>query len=314
MSMTLSVIAGNANAPLAADIARRLGTEPRRRILDRFADAELQVEIEESVRGHDVYLIQPTSPPADRHLLELILLADACRRAGAARLTGVLPYFGYARHDRRARGREPVGARVVAGLLEGAGFDRVVAVDLHTPAIEGCFRIPLEHLSAVSLLAEALRPVMGERAVLVAPDLGAVKLARRYQRLLDLPVAVVHKARTGSAQVALEGLIGDVAGRTPVIVDDMITTAGTVEAAVHGLLDAGAVAPVIVAATHPVLAGPALDRLHGLPIQRIFVTDSIAPPDEVPVPLQVVSVSALLAETIARLHEGQSLDRLLTHG
>lgn len=311
--MTLSVIAGNANIALAADVAKWLGTEPRRRVLEQFADAELHVEIEESVRGHDVYLIQPTSPPADRHLLELILLADACRRAGAARLTAVMPYFGYARHDRRAHGREPVGARVVAGLIEAAGFDRVAAVDLHAPAIEGFFGIPVEHLSAVSLLAGSLRPTVGERAVLVAPDLGAVKLARRYQHELDLPVAVVHKARIGGETVEVRRLIGDVAGRTPVIVDDMITTAGTIEAAVHAVLDAGAAAPVLVAATHPVLVGPAIERLHALPIARIFVTNSITPPADVAVPLHVVGLGALVAETIARLHGGQSLDRVVTH-
>jgi ribose-phosphate pyrophosphokinase len=311
--MTLSVIAGNANTVLAADVARRLGTEPRRRVLEPFADAELHVEIEESVRGHDVYLIQPTSPPADRHLLELVLLADACRRAGSARLTAVMPYFGYARQDRRARGREPVGARVVAGLIESAGFDRVVTVDLHTPEIEGFFRIPVEHLTAVPLLAEAIRPAVGERAVLVAPDLGAVKLARRYQHALDVPVAVVHKVRTGGAQVVAHRLIGEVAGRTPVIVDDMITTGGTVEAAAHALVAAGCATPMLVAATHPVLVGPASDRLHALPIERVVVTDSIARPATVQLPLRTVGLGALLAETIARLHGGQSLDRLVTH-
>ena len=168
--------------------------------MQRFADGELHVEVEQSVRGHDVYVIQPTSHPVDEHVMELLFLADACRRAGAARLTAVVPYFGYARQDRRASGREAVGAAVIASLIETAGFSRIVAIDLHAPEIEGFFRIPLEHLSATRLLADAVRTTSD--SVIVAPDLGAVKLAERYQAVSHLPVVVLHKTRISGSEVS----------------------------------------------------------------------------------------------------------------
>jgi ribose-phosphate pyrophosphokinase len=223
--MTLTVLAGSANPSLAASIAHVLGVTPCRRTLQRFADGELHVEIEDSVRGHDVYIVQPTSRPPDEHVMELLFLADACRRAGASRLTAVVPYFGYARQDRRASGREAVGVAVVAALLEAAGFVRVIAIDLHAPEIEGFFRIPVEHLSATKLLAEAVQPA-GD-SVIVAPDLGAVKLVERYQTSLHLPVIVIHKTRVSGSEVTLRSIIGDVKGRAPIVVDDMITTGGT---------------------------------------------------------------------------------------
>jgi ribose-phosphate pyrophosphokinase len=195
-AMTLTVIAGSANVPLSASISAAIGVKLCERVVQRFPDGELHVDIGESIRGHDVYVIEPTSLPVDEHVMELLFLADACRRAGAARLTAVVPYFGYARQDRRASGREAVGARVVADLIEAAGFARVVVIDLHTPAIEGFFHIPLEYLSAARLLAEAIRTT--NDTVIVAPDLGAVKLAERYHALLHLPV-VVLRTRRGSA-------------------------------------------------------------------------------------------------------------------
>jgi ribose-phosphate pyrophosphokinase len=306
--MILTVLAGSANVPLANAIAAELGVTPRRRVAQRFADTELHVVIEETVRGHDVYLIQPTSPPVDEHVMELLFLADACRRAGATRLTAVTPYFGYARQDRRAAGREPIGARVVAELIEAAGFDRVIAIDLHTPAIEGFFRLPLEHLSATSILAEAVRPLVTTNTVVVAPDMGAAKLAERYQELLNVPLVVLRKTRLSGHEVAVRGVIGDsVRERAPLIVDDMITTGATIEAAVNGLLAAGCLREITVAATHALFVGPALERLRALPIHQMTTTNSVAVASALPFPIQVVNLAPIIAERIARLHRDQSL-------
>jgi ribose-phosphate pyrophosphokinase len=308
--MRLAAIAGSANAPLAVSIAHELGVELCGRMLQRFADGELHVEVEQSVRGHDVYVIEPTSHPVDEHVMELLFLADACRRAGAARLTAVVPYFGYARQDRRASGREAVGAGVIASLIETAGFSRIVVVDLHAPEIEGFFRIPLEHLSATSLLAGAVRTTSD--SVIVAPDLGAVKLAERYQAVLHLPVVVLHKTRISGSDVSLRSIIGDVKDRAPIIVDDMITTGGTIEAAVKGLLEAGCKPNVSVVATHAVFVGPAVERFKALPIEQLIGTNSVEP-NELPAHFQVVNLGPMIAEAIARLNRDQSLEALLAH-
>lgn len=309
--MSLTVVSGTANLSLAESVARALGVPTCHRILRRFADGELHVEIQESVRGHDVYIVQPTSPPPDEHLMELLFLADACRRAGAARLTAVVPYFGYARQDRRASGREPIGAGVVATLIEAAGFARVVAIDLHAPEIEGFFRIPVEHLSAASLLAGAIGP--SGNSVIVAPDLGAVKLVERFRSLLNLPAAMIHKARISGSEVAFRSIIGDVKDRSPIVVDDMISTGGTIEAAVKGLLDAGCRPDVSVVATHALFVGPAVARLQALPIRQLIATDTVDTPAELPAHFQVVNVAPLLADAIGRLHRDQSLEPVLAH-
>jgi ribose-phosphate pyrophosphokinase len=310
----LTLISGSANPALADALATRLGLHLADRRLERFPDGELHVEIREALRGHDVYLVQPTGPPVDAHLLELLLLADACRRAGAARLTAVVPYFGYARHDRRSRPGEPVGARVVADLLSVGGIARLVAVDLHAAALEGFLAMPLEHLSAVPRLVEALRSSARPDTVVVAPDLGAVKLAERYARALDRPVAIVHKTRLTGRDVAVRSLVGDVRDRAPLIVDDMISTGGTIEAAVRAVLAAGAVPEVTIAASHGLFVGPAAERLRGLPIRRFLVTDSVPIPGELPLTLEVVGVAPLLAEAITALHADQSLSHLLVSG
>jgi ribose-phosphate pyrophosphokinase len=313
--MTLTIFSGSANHPLAEAIAHQLGVPLGRVDLQRFPDGECHVEIHESVRGHDVYLIQPTSPPVDTHLLELLLLADACRRAGAAQLTAVMPYFGYARQDRRASGRAPVAARLIADVLQTSGIDRVVAVDLHTAALEGVLPMPLEHLSAVALLAEAVRPWVSPHAVIVAPDLGAVKLAERYASLLQLPIAIVQKLRLSGEEVRVQRIVGDVRGCVPIVVDDMISTGGTIEAAIRAVLAAGGSPDeVAVVASHGLLVGPAGDRLRAVPIQRFLVTDSVTMPAGLPFSLHVTSLGPLLAEAITRLHHNQSLSDLLVHG
>ena len=312
--MTPTIFAGSANVPLAEAVAAELEVQPGSREVQIFPDGEMQVELRESVRGEDVYLLQPTSPPGEKHLLELLLLADAANRAGAARLTAVIPYFGYARQDRRASGREAVGARLVAGLLESGGlFERVVSVDLHTAAIEGFFGIPLEHLSAVPMLVESLRPHAGADGVVVAPDMGAAELAERYAEPLELPVAIIHKARIGGSEVSVGSITGEVQGRKPIVVDDIIDTGGTTKAAVDALLEAGCEPEITAVASHGLFVGSAEEDLGDAPVERFLVTDSVPPPEGLNLPLEVASLAPLLANAIDRLHNDRSLDELLEH-
>jgi ribose-phosphate pyrophosphokinase len=311
--MDLTILAGSSNRSLAEAVASRLGTALGRVGISRFPDGELHLEVQQSIRGDDVFLVQSTSPPVDSNLLEILLLADACRRAGAARLTAVIPYVGYARQDRRATGREPVSARVVADLLQVSGIQRVVAVDLHSPVLEGFFWIPFEHLTAVPTLAGVLRPLVTSESVIVAPDLGAAKLADTYARLLHLPVAIVHKTRVSGEAVSVTGVTGEVRGRAPVIVDDMISTGGTVEAAIRSLLTAGCQPDITVVATHALLIGSALQRLGSLPVRRLIVSDSVELPTALSPLIHPVSLGPLLAEAIGRLHRGESLEDLLVH-
>ena len=258
------------------------------------------------------YVIQPTGPPVSDHLVELLLLLDACRRGGAGRITAVLPYFGYARQDRRSQAGEAVGARVVADALAASGAQRLVVVDPHTAALEAMCGIPVEMLTAVPALAGALAPRVPGGAVVVAPDLGAVKLAEHYASLLHRPVAVVRKTRMTGATVRAEEIAGDVAGRPAVVVDDMISTGATIEAAARVLLAHGGAPALVVAATHGLLVAGAAGRLGRLPVQCTVTTDSL-PRGHLPaLPLQVESIAPLLADAISRLHHEQPLGDLLT--
>jgi ribose-phosphate pyrophosphokinase len=312
--MGLKILTGSANFTLAEDIAKKMRVPLAQRILERFPDGELHIELQESVRGDDVYLVQPTCPPVDEHLFELLLMADACRRAGASHLTAVIPYFGYARQDRRARGREPVAVRLIADLINASGFQRVVGVDFHSHAVESAFAIPVEHVSAVSMLAEAVRPSLQTKAVIVSPDLGAVKMAERYAKILDSPVAIIHKTRISGADVKVQRIIGDVCDKKVLIIDDMISTGGTIEKAIEALLEAGcSTAGIKILATHALFVGPAGERLGKLPIERMYVTDSAPAPKQFPVPIQVISLGGLLAETIHRLNTHQSIGELIGH-
>ena len=305
-------MAGSANVLLAENIARNVNVELLRRVLESFPYGELHIELQESVRGQDVYLVQPTSPPVDEHLFELFLMADACRRAGAIHLTAVIPYFGYARQDRRAHGREPLSVRLIADLLAKSGIGRLVAVDLHSQGVEGAFAIPVEHVSAVPILAEAVHSSVPRNAVIVSPDLGAVKMAERYAKLLDLPVAIIHKTRISGAEVSVQRIVGDVRDKQILVIDDMISTGGTIAKAIQALLEAGCSSSGIkVATSHGLLVGSATERLGKLPIEKIYVSDSVPTPERFPVPIQVSSLDRLLAETIQRLHNQQSIARLV---
>jgi len=309
----LTVFSGSAQPSLAEAISRALGAALGKREIERFPDGECPVRVLESVRGRDAYLVQPTGPPVEANLLELLLLADACRRAGAAQLTAVVPYLGYARQDRRASGREPVGARLIADLVGASGLDRVVALDLHSPALEGFFSVPLEHLTAVPLLVESLRgSALAGNTVVVAPDLGAARLADRYAKLLGLRVAVVHKIRISGREVTVRGVTGNVDGRQPLIVDDMISTGGTIEAAAQAVAAAGSLPVAAVVATHGLFVAGAEERLARVGARRLIVTDSVTPPAGFRLPIEVVSVAPVLARAIQHLHENRSLADLVT--
>lgn len=303
----LSIISGGAHPDLARDIAALLRRSLTPVDLARYPDAEV-VRIQESVRGSDVYIVQPSPPPSEGHLFELLLLADAAHRAGAAQVTAVIPYLGYMRQDRRAGGeRMAIGARVVADALSGGRIDRILTIDLHQPAAEAFFSIPVEHLEAFPLFVAALQDVPRD-SVVVAPDLGAAKLADRLAQALDLPFAVVHKTRTTGVDVTSTRVTGEVHGRRPIVVDDMITTGRTVQAALEAVAKAGAKGRAIVAATHGILAPEAPALLASLPIERLFLTDTVPLEAAGGIPgFRPVPVAGLLADAIARLHEGRSL-------
>lgn len=312
--MELCFASGTSNTELAERVAAelQLTTSPMR--VERFPDGEMKVDVAVNPRAQDVYILQSTHPPVGEHLLELMLIVDAFRRGGAGRITAVVPYFGYARQDRRAHGRESLGSRLVAELLITAGIDRVVGLDLHTPSIEGCFSVPLEHLTAVPVLAERVKGLIQKPAVVVSPDLGAVKLAERYADRLGLPLAVVHKIRTSGADVKAEGVVGDVQGKVPILIDDMITTAGTMRAAAEALLQEGALPEIYMLATHGLLVGPAAERLRTLPLAKVIVTDSVSSHEgSHPLPLERVSVAPLLAECVRRLHGERPLADLIAN-
>jgi ribose-phosphate pyrophosphokinase len=309
MEAPMTIVAGSASARLGAAVCEVLGVEPMRPETRRFPDSELQVELARSVRGHDVFLIQSTSPRVDEHLVELLMLADACRRAGAIRMTCVIPYFGYARQDRRT-GRRSLGARVTADVIASAALHRLVLIDAHTPAIEGFFSVPIEHLTAVPLLARAAAPCLSAHSIVVAPDLGAVKLAREYARLLHLPMAIVHKTRLDGEAVAATAVMGNVAGRSPLIIDDMLSTGGTVEAAAAVLRTAGAVDPMTVVVTHALLVGRARETLLTLGLAHMIASDSVESDTPAGLPFTAVSLAPLIASTIGHLHRDESLPEM----
>ena len=311
--MDLAIFSGSGNIALAKAVADQLGIALGRRLLARSPDGELRVEIQENVRACDVWLVQPTGPPLDKNLMELFFLADACRRSGANHVTAVVPYFGYARQDRSASGQQALGARLIADLLRMAGVGRIVAVDLHTTSIESAFSVALEHLSAVSLLCNAIASPPSD-SVLVAADMAALRLAERYARVLNLPIAIVAKVRVSDEKVVARSLIGDVRGRTPIIVDDIIITGGTIEAAVNAVVAAGAIPNATVVATHGLFVGPAAERLAALPITRLLVTDSVEIPSGLKLPIEVISLAPLLAQVISRLHAGEPLGDLIARG
>ena len=303
----LRIVSGSANPRLAGAVANHLGIEFDGCTLDRYPDGELRPTVE-NVCGADVYVVQPTAPPVNEHIIELLLLLDACRRARAARVTAVVPYFGYARQDRRTAAGQAIGSTVVADAIAAAGADRLVVVDPHTPGLEAQCRIPVETLTAVPTLSHQLAAELPDAAVVVAPDLGAVKLAEQYAAVLHGSVAVVRKQRESGATVSALDIAGEVHGRPAVIIDDMITTGATIEAAVGLLRLRGAAPDIVVAATHGLLVHAAASCLRDLGLRRVLVTDTVAPRDAGAV-IQVCSIAPTLAEAIACLHNDTPLHK-----
>ncbi|HEX7243094.1 MAG TPA: ribose-phosphate pyrophosphokinase [Longimicrobiaceae bacterium] len=306
------LFAGSANRPLAESVAGMLGVTLGTCSVERFPDGEVSVRLEESVRGREVFVLQPTSPPVNDNLVELLAFADACRRAAAERVTVVIPYFGYARADRRKGRRVAVAARMVADLLQAVGIGHVVTLDVHTAQTEALFSVPVDNLSAVPVLCDAVRDRLPPDTVVVSPDLGGVGRATEMAACLGLTTAVVHKRRVSGAEVEALGVIGDVRGRSCLVVDDMIATGSTVVECIRALRAAGSLPGCTVAATHGVFCGDVLRRLAEAGASEVLVTDSIhLPAGGTPPPwLRVASVAPLLASAIRRLARDESLHDL----
>ena len=312
MTPVARLFAASASRELAALLERDYELGFARCTTERFPDGEVAICLDEPVRGREVVILQATCAPVNDHLVELLAFVDACRRAAAARIVTVIPYFGYARSDRRDGRRTPITASLIASLLQTAGVDHVVTLDVHTPAIEGFFHVPVDNLSAAPLLAHALRDQVTRDSVVVAPDLGAAKLANRFANLLDLPTAVCHKQRVSATEVTVNRITGDVKGRPCLVVDDMIATGSTVVESVRALRQAGAFPEITVAATHAVFVSGAIGQMADAGVRRLLVTDSIpfASISMSPLELTTISVAPLLASAIHRMVDGGSLREL----
>ena len=303
---------GNANPELAADIARELNSPLGEARVSRFSDGETFCEIRENVRGLDAYVVQPTSSPVNDNLMELLIMCDALRRASAASITAVLPYYGYARQDRKVAPRTPITSKLVADLLVASGVDRVVCVDLHAGQIQGFFNIPFDHLYALPVfLNDYLKQKYDAEAVFISPDAGGVERTRAYSKRLGASLAIIDKRRERANVSEVMHLIGDVKGRDCIIVDDLIDTAGTLCNAARAVMDNGA-RSVVACATHGVLSGPAVQRIQESPLSEVVVTNSIRPSEEAAAcnKIRFLSIAKLLAEAIRRIHNSDSVSSL----
>ncbi len=310
---TLKIFTGNANRELADKVASALGVQLGHCKLSTFADGEIQIEIQESVRGKNVFVLQSTCPPVNQHAMELFILLDALKRASAASITAVIPYYGYARQDRKVAPRAPISAKLVADLLVSAGATRVVSVDLHAAQIQGFFNVPVDHLFATPTLARSWREKFGTgpEFVAVSPDAGGVERTRAFAKRIEASLAIIDKRRSGPNEAKALHLIGDVKDKTAIIVDDMIDTAGTLTQAVDTLIKNGA-KRVFCVATHPVLSGPAVTRLVESPIEKVLVSDSIplSAAARASGKIEVISVAPVLAEAVKRIHGNDSVSSL----
>ena len=310
---TLALFAGNANPALAHDIARQLTTPLGRAYVGRFSDGEVNIELMENVRGRDVFIVQPTCPPANDHLMELLVMVDACRRASASKITAVVPYFGYSRQDRRPRAtRSAITAKLVANMVQGAGVDRLLTIDLHSDQIQGFFDIPVDNVYASPvLLGDAYRQRY-ENMIVVSPDVGGVVRARALaKRLDDADLAIIDKRRPRPNESKVMNIIGDVAGKTCVLIDDMVDTAGTLCAGAQALKDEGAT-KVVAYITHAILSGNAIEKIMKSALDELVVTDTIplSPAAKQCGRIRVLSVAGLLAETIRRIRDEDSVSSL----
>ena len=306
----LKVFSLNSNVALAQEIAAAIGVELGKCSVTSFSDGEVQINIEESIRGCDVFVIQSTSQPVNENLMELLIMIDALKRASAKTINIVMPYYGYARQDRKARSREPITAKLVANLLETAGAHRVITLDLHAPQIQGFFDILIDHLLAVPILSDYFKEKNLENVVVVSPDHGGVTRARKMADRLKAPIAIIDKRRPRPNVAEVMNIIGNVEGKTCILIDDIIDTAGTITLAANALVESGA-NEVYACCTHPVLSGPAIERIQNSKIKELAVTNSIALPDEKKIDkITELSVGSLIAEAIIRVHEEESVSTL----
>jgi len=312
MDGRLQVFSGNAHPALAQEIMRELEAPLGRAVVGQWLNGETRVKLEENVRGSDVFIIQSMSEPSNHHLMELLLMIDAARRASASRITAVVPYYAYAKQEKKTSGREPISAKLVANLIVTAGVDRVLTVDLHAPAIEGFFDIPVDHLRATPLLAAQIKMAHESDIVAVSPDAGGVARADSFRTRLRAPLAIISKRHPEPDSTEVLEMVGDVDGKTCVIVDDMISTGGTLIAAAEILHQRGA-KKVIAAATHGIFAREALGQIDSSVIERVYVTDSLPlPVGQMTRTIQVVSIAPMIAEAIMRIHKDLSISALFS--
>ncbi|MCY2958741.1 MAG: ribose-phosphate pyrophosphokinase [Planctomycetota bacterium] len=309
-SEKITLIAGNAHSALAQGISKSLSIPLAAAHIARFPDGEIDIKVNDDLRGSDCFVIQPTCPPVNENWIELLLLLDTLRRASAGRITAVMPYYGYARKDRKDEGRVPISAKVVANTLVNGGADRLLTLDMHAAQIQGFFDIPVDHLYAKPALLHAVRRIGLDRPVIVSPDVGGIKMARGYAKSLDnADLAIVDKRRISGSQIAVEHIIGDVEGRNVILVDDMISTGGSIAEASRVCRKYGA-KTIVIAVSHAVLCGPAVERLDAAPIDKILITDSIPPRAQLPRNTEIVSVAPLLARAIMNIHRNESVSSL----
>lgn len=306
----IKLFSGNAHRKLAEAICKELNVPCGNCEVGKFSDGEIFVNIAETVRGCDVFIIQPTSSPVNDNLMEALILIDALKRASAGRINAVIPYYGYARQDRKTKAREPITAKLVANLLTEAGTDRVISMDLHAGQIQGYFDIPVDHLSGIPILADYFKDLIDEDTVVVSPDIGGVVRARNFANILDLPIAIIEKRRPKANVSEVMNVIGDIKDKNVILVDDIVDTAGTITKAAEVLKNIGA-KHVYACATHAVLSGPAIERIDNSVIEKFVVTDTIPLTDEKKIDkIEVVSVAPIFAEAIRRIHLNESVSIL----
>lgn len=305
----LKLFAGNANPALAQEIADCIGIPLGKSEVTTFSDGETNVQIEESVRGCDVFIVQPTCPPVNDSIIELLIMIDAMRRASARRITAVMPYFGYARQDRKAKGREPITAKLMANLITEAGAQRVLTMDLHAQQIQGFFDMPVDHLIGSPLIAEYFQSLELENVVVVSPDMGGISRVRKLAEYVEAPIAIIDKRRPMPNVSEVMNVIGDVDGKNVLMIDDIIDTAGTICTAANALRERGA-KDIYVSCTHPVLSGPAIERLAEAPIKEVVTTDTIPSKEKELSKLRVLSVAPTFAEAILRIYQDVSVSQM----
>lgn len=308
--LKIKIFSGNANKDLADAICKELDMPLGDSTAGKFSDGETTVSLNETVRGADVFVIQPTCPPANDNLMELLIIIDALKRASAGRINAVIPYYGYARQDRKAKAREPITSKMVADLITVAGADRVISMDLHAAQLQGYFDIPVDHLLGGPILAEYFREKLGKDTVIVSPDLGGVQRVRSFANILDLPIAIIEKRRPKANVSEVMNVIGDIEGKDVVLVDDIIDTAGSMTKAAEVLKEFGA-NRVYACCSHAVLSGPAIERIENSVIEKLVVTDTIPLSEEKKIDkIEVVSVAPIFAQAIKRIYEHESVSIL----